>query len=302
KDEVQRYVFIVGRSEDGREASIKITNKTPWMPPPTVEDPNPWIELFNGVDLTGWTVGDKDGDMEPAKRPWKGKDGEIVFSLVSETKEKFRLISNREFADFRLRLEFQLDDKLKAGVRVRSPRGQEAKGGPGMVCLGEWAPKLKTGYFLWSGFAKQPVVPNPEPQLRPGGRWNEMEIDVQGHRQRVWINGQQILDFDREELSKDPRAMPGLARREGAVGFQGQTGTLRLRKIAVRPYKSGNDWLALFNGKDLTGWKTLPQDKARWEVKDGILTSAGPVGHLYTDRADFTNFHFLAEARINDRG
>ncbi|MEY4191324.1 MAG: hypothetical protein RIR17_2060, partial [Planctomycetota bacterium] len=25
-------------------------------------------------------------------------------------------------------------------------------------------------------------------------------------------------------------------------------------------------WVALFNGKDLTGWKTHPDDKAKWEV------------------------------------
>ena len=41
-------------------------------------------------------------------------------------------------------------------------------------------------------------------------------------------------------------------------------------------------WVQLFNGKDLTGWKTHPADKAKWEVKDGILIGSGAhAGHLF---------------------
>ena len=39
-------------------------------------------------------------------------------------------------------------------------------------------------------------------------------------------------------------------------------------------------WVQLFNGKDLTGWKTHPADKAKWEVKDGAIVGTGPAGHL----------------------
>jgi hypothetical protein len=60
--------------------------------------------------------------------------------------------------------------------------------------------------------------------------------------------------------------------------------------------------VALFNGRDLTGWKTHPDDKAKWEVKDGILTGTGPVGHLFSERGDYENFRYRVEARINDGG
>ena len=58
----------------------------------------------------------------------------------------------------------------------------------------------------------------------------------------------------------------------------------------------------LFNGKDLTGWKTHPDDKAKWEVKDGAITASGPVGHLFSERGDYENFVFRIEAKINDKG
>src|SRR5262249_55833484 len=61
-------------------------------------------------------------------------------------------------------------------------------------------------------------------------------------------------------------------------------------------------WVQLFNKKDLTGWKTHPDDKATWEVKDGILIGSGKVGHLFSERGDYENFYYRIEAKINDRG
>ena len=61
-------------------------------------------------------------------------------------------------------------------------------------------------------------------------------------------------------------------------------------------------WVELFNGKDLTGWKTHPDDRAKWEVKNGAIVGTGPVGHLFSERGDYENFHVLFEAKINDKG
>jgi hypothetical protein len=61
-------------------------------------------------------------------------------------------------------------------------------------------------------------------------------------------------------------------------------------------------WVQLFNGKDLDGWVSLPEDKARWSVKDGAIVGEGGVGHLYTERGDYENFDFKIEAMISDGG
>src|SRR4029077_15592511 len=61
-------------------------------------------------------------------------------------------------------------------------------------------------------------------------------------------------------------------------------------------------WVQLFNGKDLKGWKTHPKDKAKWEVKDGVLVGSGPAGHLFSERGDYENFIYRVEAKINDHG
>ena len=55
-------------------------------------------------------------------------------------------------------------------------------------------------------------------------------------------------------------------------------------------------FVQLFNGKDLTGWKTHDGDEAKWEVENGAIAGSGPVGHLYSDRDDYENVVFRIEA------
>jgi Domain of Unknown Function (DUF1080) len=71
---------------------------------------------------------------------------------------------------------------------------------------------------------------------------------------------------------------------------------------ADKPKDDDKGWVQLFNGKDLDGWVSLPEDKARWSVKDGSIVGEGPVGHLYTKRGDYENFDFKIEAMISDGG
>jgi len=58
----------------------------------------------------------------------------------------------------------------------------------------------------------------------------------------------------------------------------------------------------LFNGKDLTGWKTHPDDKAVWKVEDGMIVGSGPAGHLFTERDDYTDFVYRLHVKISDKG
>lgn len=52
--------------------------------------------------------------------------------------------------------------------------------------------------------------------------------------------------------------------------------------------------IALFNGKDLTGWKALGENQ--WEVKNGVLTSARSGANLVTEQT-FADFKLHVEFR-----
>ena len=61
--------------------------------------------------------------------------------------------------------------------------------------------------------------------------------------------------------------------------------------------------LPLFNGKDLSGWKVIPEEadtQDTWYVKDGILCSTGkPNGYLRTEK-EYSNYHLHIEWRWPD--
>ena len=62
-------------------------------------------------------------------------------------------------------------------------------------------------------------------------------------------------------------------------------------------------WVQLFNGRDLTGWKTHPNNPGNWRVEDGVLVSGGrDVSHLFSERGDYQDFQFRIEAKISDKG
>ena len=63
--------------------------------------------------------------------------------------------------------------------------------------------------------------------------------------------------------------------------------------------KGEGGWVQLFNGKDLSGWKTRPEQPGTWEVKDGILIGRERQSYLFSDRGDYGNFHLRAEVKIN---
>lgn len=64
--------------------------------------------------------------------------------------------------------------------------------------------------------------------------------------------------------------------------------------FAPRP----KDWIALFDGKSLNGWK-VGNNASTFSIENGSIKVAGPVAHLFYDgpvsNHQFTNFEFKAE-------
>jgi serine/threonine protein kinase len=65
--------------------------------------------------------------------------------------------------------------------------------------------------------------------------------------------------------------------------------------------KVSEGWVPLFNGKDLTGWKTHPNQFGDWNVSSGVIVGKGPqTSYLFTERNDFENFHLRAELKVGN--
>ena len=99
-----------------------------------------------------------------------------------------------------------------------------------------------------------------------------------------------------------PATAPIVEREMPTAGGSSPAKTPALAPV-VGTTSSRGEFQRLFNGKDLTGWKTHPKQNGHWHVANGVLIGSGPsISHLYTERDDFTDFHLRVEARFNKGG
>ena len=75
----------------------------------------------------------------------------------------------------------------------------------------------------------------------------------------------------------------------GLAGCQGKTTT-------EETHDTRAGFVSLFNGSDLEGWKTSPDIRKHWSVKDGVIAFDGVREHLWTTQ-DFTDFELLIDWR-----
>jgi hypothetical protein len=174
-----------------------------------------FVSLFNGRDLTGWTVPDGDGGH------WKVVDGVIDYDAESAAKGDKNLWSDRDYRDFILRLDWRLKEApfVNKNVPYILPDGTHAKDIHGKE-LRLALPDADSGVFLrghgdfqvniwcWpigSGeMYTQRMAAKSPPELRtaatprhradkPVGEWNHFEITVKGKTVEVMLNGITVI-------------------------------------------------------------------------------------------------------------
>jgi hypothetical protein len=143
-----------------------------------------------------------------------------------------------------IRLEFRLPEAGNNGIALRTPLGGhsasdglelqviDTEGYNARLAAEGRAPLLpyQTHGSLYScAGAKQGY-------LRPAGEWNFQEIDVDGQRIRVTLNGTKILDVDIDSFDRSLIEHPpaGLDRRAGRIGLAGPNDPVAFRSFQVR--------------------------------------------------------------------
>jgi hypothetical protein len=71
---------------------------------------------------------------------------------------------------------------------------------------------------------------------------------------------------------------------------------------AITTAYADDSWTSLFNGKDLTGWKSNDENPNSFVVKDGTIAVENGRAHLFyqgeTGAAKFKNFEFKAKVKM----
>jgi hypothetical protein len=148
-------------------------------------------DLFNGKDLTGWTV--------YGTEKWYVEDGLLVCESGPD-KEYGYLGTNKDYKNFELTLEFKQEAEGNSGVFFRSSiEGTKISGWQVEVA----PPDHSTGGIYESYGRGWLIKPDPEKdKALKYGDWNTMKIRVVDDKVTTWLNGQKMITLKDEKIGE----------------------------------------------------------------------------------------------------
>jgi len=203
-----------------------------------VEKAEGFVPLFNGKDLTGW-------NPKPAK-VWEIEDGVLY---CTGAKGKW-VVTEKQYENFVLRLEYKISPKGNSGVFIRCPlTGRWSRSGMEIQILDDHGkPPGRT-----SSSSIYDVRAPDKNMAKPAGEWNQLEVTCKGRQMKVVVNGEAVHDIclDDPELNpkvdmtkyegKKPNKIPGyiqapLAKRaqKGHISLQNHSSPVWFRKIRIK--------------------------------------------------------------------
>jgi hypothetical protein len=266
---------------------------------------NGFVPLFGANSLEGWKVSDWSDLRTPQKvpgTPWRIENG-VLYGLNKRT----WIISPKQYGDFILKLESKISRGSNGGIGLRFP----PEGDPAYTAMeiqvvdhevyyrGGSQPQQRTGSIY------DEIAPSKD-VVRPPGQWNSWEITARGSLVTIVLNGQKIIDADlsRETKARQQRG-PALAKRplKGHVGFQNLNGSITLRNMMIKTLDGDDeDFVPLFNGRNLDGWANVNCAPETWTVRDGMIVCSGiPTGVLRTEK-HYENYILELEWRHMKKG
>lgn len=174
-----------------------------------------WIDLFNGIDLSGWHLQKTDGP-----NGWK-----VENSFYVNTPPSTDIMTDEEFYNFQLYVEFNVAPGSNSGVYMRDKYEIQI-----LDTYGK--PTADNG--CGSLYRRIPPATN---AARPAGEWQTYEVTFIDQRLTVDHNETRILD----NVDVGPKGTGAASDREdgpGPLRLQGDHGLVSFRNVRIRPLSS----------------------------------------------------------------
>ncbi len=273
-----------------------------------------WKLLFDGKTTEHWRGYRKAGFPE---KGWKVEDGAI---RVIKGGGGGDIVTNEQYTDFELALEFKCAPGANSGImyRVAETKDYPWMTGPEFQILDDAGHKDGQDPKHTVGALYDLIAPPADKPVAKAGEWNHARVRIKDGVLQHFLNGrltaQCRIDDEkwREMISGSKfKQWPGFGmEKKGHIDLQDHGDDVWYRSIKIRDLSAEAAMpgeLSLFNGSDLSGWDACVPDlsskhrdpRTVWTVKDGVLVCAGtPSGYIHTT-ADFTNFVLKLEWRWN---
>ncbi len=254
------------------------------------EDTTPWIALFDGKSLEGWSV-------RGGKAHYEVRDNAIVGSTVRDSPNSF-LTTDKIYGDFILELEYQVDSSMNSGIQIRSNSYPYYMDGRVHGYQIEIDPSDRS----WSaGIYDEgrrgwlyPLTDQSEAQKAfRQNEWNHYRIEAIGDTIRTWINEVPAAYLIDDRTAKGFIGLQVHSIEEG----QEEGSEIIWRKVRIltdslskyskkSPLKpvvlanhltideEKNGWELLWDGKTTNGWRGARLEKfpeKGWQIENGEL-------------------------------
>ena len=217
-----------------------------------------WRSLFNGRDLSGWIVKCQPKDQD--KTFWRVEDGAITCDSMGRKDHNYVwLLTEREFADFELKLKFQADQDSpgNSGLQFRSRFDDTANGGwldgPQVDIHPPASMSWRTG-LIYDETREERRWISPslkdssmDPRFKPAHHifkysgdkdaWNDLTLLCQGTRVKTMLNGVVRTDWDGAGVLDNAAHFRHNVGRVGCFALQLHTGDelrIRFKDIQIR--------------------------------------------------------------------
>ena len=147
--------------------------------------------LFNGKDLSGWTV--------HGTEKWYVENKELVCESGPD-KQYGYLSTNKNYKDFIVTMDFKLEANGNSGVFIRS--GIEGTKISGWQV--EVAPENHHTGGIYESYGRGWIIqPKPEDEKWLKAKdWNTLKIKMIGDEITTWLNGHQMVALKDEKIGK----------------------------------------------------------------------------------------------------
>ncbi|MGB7394104.1 MAG: DUF1080 domain-containing protein [Pricia sp.] len=291
----------------------------------TPKDDTPWVALFDGENLEGWTQIGGEANYEV-------RDGMVVGSTVHDTPNSF-MTTKEMYGDFILELEYKVDSTMNSGIQIRSNsypwyRNNRVHGYQVEIDPSDRAYSAGIYDEARRGWLNT-LADNPEArEAFKQNEWNHYRVEAIGDTIQTWINGVPAAN-----LVDDKTAEGFIALQVHSIPKENKEGTeIMWRNIniltdslskynkpspiepittknSLTQSEEENGWELLWDGKSTDGWRGARLDEfpdKGWKIEDGVLSVLSSGGEESAAGGDivtedlYGNFELMADFKLTE--
>jgi hypothetical protein len=175
-------------------------------PEPAVSEDG-WQTLFDGSSMSQFDVL---GDAN-----WRIEETSV---MADESTAASFLVSQQDYSNFDLELEFWVNSEANSGIFLRC-QNREAVTDTSCYEVNIYDTRADQTYRT-GGIVN---LAAPAEFVYTGGQWNRYEISVNGNRLQVTLNGRDLIDVEDSQFASGP------------IALQYGSGIVRFRNVRIRP-------------------------------------------------------------------